>query len=168
MSDYNRATRACFVSQLRPELFEAIQHYFQEHCLGDPEAETLLCCETVSTRKSAGWLSSWLDGESDETIYTGIILTEQWLIWVCSGDKSGLLLNAARLKEIQARAYASGLTGDTGLEVCGYVEGSKGRARGYIGLGPEAAAQEFCEAVHQAISKISPPEKKGIAKWFGD
>jgi elongation factor P--beta-lysine ligase len=51
MSDYNRTTRECSVSQLRPELFQAIRAYFQEHQLGELETETLSCIETISQKK---------------------------------------------------------------------------------------------------------------------
>jgi hypothetical protein len=166
MSDYNRTTRGCLVSQLRPELLQAVQRYFREHQLGDPEAETLMCCETISTKKNANRLVSWLNAESDRTIHTGMLLTAQWLIWVRRGDRSGLVLTAANLKEIHVKDYASKLTRDTGLEVFGYIAGSKGRIRGYVGLGPEEAAHEFCEAVKQAIEKANPPSKRRLPKWL--
>ena len=167
MSDYNRTTRECLVSQLHPELLQAIQHYFQEHNLGDLEAETLLCCETISTKKRANRLISWLNAGLDRTIHTGMLLTARWLIWVRSGERSGLVLTAANLKEIRAKTYTSKLTQDTGLEVYGYIAGSQGRVRGYIGLGSGEAAHKFCEAVKQAIEKVNPPSKKGLPKWLG-
>jgi len=165
MSKYTRTTRECRVSQLHPDLLHAIQNYFQEHQLGQLEAETLRCCETISTKKSARRPVSWLNDNPDTTIYTGMLLTAQWLIWVRNGDQSGLLLNAANLQDIKARAYSSRLTNDTGLEISGHIAGSKGHARGYIGLGPEAAVQEFCEAVRQAIAEAKPPGKQGL--WSG-
>lgn len=168
MSDYQRTTRECSVKQLHPELFQAVRNYFQENKLGDMEAETLLCCETVSKKKSAGRLASLLKGESDTTIYAGMLLTSQRLIWVRNGDQSGTLLTAAKLKEIQVRAYASMFAKDTGLEIFGYIEGSKSRVRGYVGMGAELAAQKFCEEVRQAIDKVNPPTKKrkGWARWL--
>ena len=36
MSDYNRTTRECQVSQLHPEVLLALRNYFQEQKLGDP------------------------------------------------------------------------------------------------------------------------------------
>jgi hypothetical protein len=167
MSDYNRTTRECPVSQLHPKVRQAIRNYFQEHKLGDLEAETLICCETISEKKSAGRLVSWLNGELDTTIYTGMLLTSQWLIWVRSGEKSGTLLAAANLENISAREYFSMLTQDTGLEVSGYIEDSKDRMRGYIAMGPESAAQKFCDEVKQAITKAKPPTQKGWPKWLG-
>jgi len=166
MSDYMRTTRECSVRQLHPEQLEAIQSYFQEHRLGDLAAETLLCCETISRRKNSSRLVSLLKGESDTTIQTGIVLTPQWLIWVRRGEHSGLLLNAANLKEIRARAYVSIFTKDTGLEILGYIDHSKGLVQGYIGMGTEPAAQKFCEEVIKAIFIVNPPSKRSLPRWL--
>jgi hypothetical protein len=167
MSDYNRTTRECSVSQLHPELRQAIQSYFQAHELGDLESEALMCCETISEKKNIGGLGSMLKGVEDTTIHMGMLLTSQWLIWVRRGDQSGIVLNIANLKEIQARAYASIFPKDTGLEILGYIGETKNQARGYIGMGPELAAQKFCEEVRKAISVVTPPAKKGWPKWMG-
>ena len=167
MSDYNRTTRECPVNQLHPELRQAVQNYFQKHELGDPETETLMCCETVSTRKSSGWVGTLLNGGEDTTIHTGMLLTSEWLIWVRKGDQSSTVLNAASLKEIQVKAYLSLLNKDNGLEITGYTRDSQGRARGYVGMGTELAAQRFCEEVEKAVAKVKPPAEKGFARWFG-
>ena len=126
MSNYNRTTRECSVHQLHPKLRQAVQSHFQEHNLGDPETETLMCCETISEKKNASGLLSWLKGGADTTIHTGMLLTSQSLIWIRTGDQSGTLLNSANLKEIHARAYQSVLTKETGLEIFGLIGSSKG------------------------------------------
>ena len=167
MSDYNRTTRECSVNQLHPELLQAIRGYFQEHELGDLEAETLMCCETISEKKDFDRLTSLLKGAEDTTIHTGMLLTSQWLIWVRRGDQSGTVLNIANLKEIQVRSYMSILAKDTGLEIFGYIGNSKGQVRGYVGMGTELATQKFCEEVKKAISNVQPPTKKSLPKWLG-
>jgi len=166
MSEYIRTTRECSVSQLHPELRQAIQNYFQEHKLGALQAETLMCCETISRKKSAGKMVSWLNGKPDTTVYTGMLLTSQWLIWVHHGDQSGTLLNAADLKQIRAEFYTSPLTKDSGLEIVGFIGDAKNRVRGYVGMGADLVAQKFCEEVKQAITKANPPTKKGLFKWL--
>jgi hypothetical protein len=167
MSEYIRTTRECSVSQLHPELLHAIGNYFQEHKLGALEAETLLCCETLSKKKSTSKLASWLSGNLDTTIYTGMLLTSQWLIWVHYGDQSGTRLNAANLEEIRAEFYTSPLTKDAGLEIFGYIGDVKNRVRGYIAMGADPAAQKFCDEVTQAINKVNPPPaKKGLFRWL--
>ena len=107
MSEYNRTTRECFVSQLDPEVRQAFRKYFQEHQLGDLEVETLRCCETISRKKNLGGLFSWLYGSVDSTVHTGILLTSQWLIWARRGDKSGTRLTAANLSHISVREHSS-------------------------------------------------------------
>jgi len=166
MSDYNRTTRECSVSQLQPELRQAIQNYFQEQNLGDPETETLLCCETVSTRKSSGWLDSLLSGNVDATIHMGMLLTAELLIWVRKGDQSATVLTAADLKEIQVKVHASLFDKDNGLEIVGFVRDSQSRIRGYVGMGAEPAAQKFCEEVEKAVARVKPPAEKGFARWL--
>jgi hypothetical protein len=168
MSDYNRTTRECSVNQLHPELRQAIRSYFQEHDLGNLEAETLMCCETISEKKNIGRPVSLLKGAEDTTIHTGMLLTSQWLIWARRGDQSGIVLNAADLKEIQAKTYTSILTQDTGLEIFGYIGNTKSQVRGYVGMGTELSAQKFCEEVDKAISNVQPPPtKKSWPKWLG-
>jgi hypothetical protein len=167
MSDYNRTTRECSVNQLHPEVLRALRNHFQEHQLGELEAESQMCCETISRKKDAGGLFSGWTAAEDTTIHTGILLTSQWLIWVRTGDKSGTRLTAANLNYISVKQYASIFTRDTGLEVSGYIEGSRSLIRGYIGMGPESTTQKFCDAVMQAINKANPPVKKTWPKWMG-
>jgi len=165
MSEYTRTVRDCSIRQLHPELLKAFQKYSQEHNLGDVEMETRLCCEVISKKRSMGRLASWLSDKPDTIIYTGILLTSQWLIWVHHGDKSGTLLNAASLQKIGARYHAPLFSNDAGLEIVGYIGESNARVRGYIGMGTDPAAQKFCEEVQQAIIIANPPGPKTIFKW---
>ncbi len=163
MSEYVRATQVCSVDQLHPELLHAIQDYFQEHGLGDLEAETIICCETVSRKKQAGRLISWLNGSSpDAIIHTGMLLTSRWLIWVHHGDHTGTLLNAADLKFIRAGFYSPLFPKDAGLEIVGLIGEAKERVRGYVGMGPDPDTHKFCEAVSQAITEANPPTRRGL------
>jgi hypothetical protein len=167
MSDNTRTTRACSFSQLQPELRQVIRTYFQEHQLGDPEAETRMCCETISKKKPAGKLAAWLEGETDTTIHTGMLLTSQRLIWARHGDKSGTKLTAANLKSISVREHASVMGQNPGLEITGYVEGRKSKIHGYIGMGPEEVAKKFRELVKDAINEVNPPAKNSWYRFLG-
>jgi hypothetical protein len=77
------------------------------------------------------------------------------LIWARYGDHTGATVSSAKLQEVRVRPFVSRLMQDSGLEVSGYIRDSKGRVRGYIGMGPEPAAQKFCERVQEAIDKIN-------------
>jgi len=166
MSDYVRFTRECSFGQLRPELVRALREYAQNHReLGNVEVEVLMCCETTSEKKRAGALAARLGDDPDTILYTGMLVTPQWLVWARFGDESGISVYSAKLQDVQVRAFASRLVKDTGMEVSGYIGDSKGRVRGYIGMGPEPAAQKFREQVQKAIEKVNPkPTKKRL--WF--
>jgi len=166
MSDYIRFTRECSFDQLRPELARAIREYAQNHReLGNIEVEVLMCCETTSERKHTGALAALIEGDPDTILYTGMLVTPQWLIWARSGDKSDTRVSSAKLLDIQVRAFASILVKDAGMEVSGYIGDSKARVRGYIGMGPEPATQQFCDQVQKAIEKATPkPAQKRF--WF--
>jgi hypothetical protein len=164
VSVYSRFTRECSFGQLRPELARAIREYSQNHReLGNVEVEVLMCCETTSEKKSTDALAALLGEEPDIILYTGMLVTPQWLIWARYGEKSGVTVLSAKLQEVQVRAFASRLMKDSGMEVSGYVGDSKRRVRGYIGMGPEPAAQKFCDQVQKAIEKVNPkPAKKRL------
>jgi hypothetical protein len=165
MSEYIRTTRECSISQFHPELRQALRKYFEEHELGDLQAEILMCCETVSRKKNTGKSGSWLSDSPDTTIYTGTLLTSRFLFWAHYGDRSGTLVNGANLDEIRAEPYTALFTKDTGLDIVGYISGAKSRVHGRIGMGTELAAQKFCEEVKKAITQINPPTKKSIFGW---
>jgi hypothetical protein len=164
MSDYVRFTRECSFGQLRPELARAIREYAQNRReLGNVEVEVLMCCQTTSEKKPVGALAALLGDNPDTILYTGMVVTPQWLIWARYGDKSGIRVSSAKLQDVQVKVYASLLVKDTGMEVSGYIGDSRGKVRGYIGMGPEPAAQKFCEQVQKAIEKVNPkPAKKSL------
>jgi hypothetical protein len=167
MSDYIHTTRECSVSELHPELLQAIQNYFQEHAVGNLQSDVVMCCETVSSRKNGSMAASWLDGRPNTTIYTGMVLTSQWFIWVHHGDQSGTQVHAASLNEIQAEFYTPLFSKDAGLRIVGFVGEDNAHVRGYIGMGNNPAAQKFCEEVKQAILKANPPTRRDFFKWLG-
>ena len=167
MSSYQRSTRECSVNQVKPELLRAMQEYFQAHNLGEIETETLSCCETVSEKKAGSLLSGWLEIDMDTTIYTDIVLTAQSLVWARSGDRSGLHVVGAKLMNIRTRSQVSLFSKDFGLEINGLIEDTKSNIRGLIGLGPEPAAQKFCDEVYQAIEKINPTPVRKFPAWMG-
>jgi hypothetical protein len=167
MSDYTRSTRECTFDQLRPDLRRAILEFARMGEIGSLPDSILGCCETKSEKKAGGFFSGWFESGADHIIYTGALFTAEWLVWARSGDLSGTHVTAARLADIQVKPFASLLVRDNGLEVFGYVGDSKSRIRGYIGMGPEPAAQAFCQAAQQAAEKINPPNKKFFSGMGG-
>jgi hypothetical protein len=167
MSNYQRSTRECSVTQLNPELRRAMLEYFQTHNLGELETEVIACCETNAEKKPGSWLSDWLEPGSDATVFTGIVLTAQSLVWARTREKASVLVVGADLMNIRTRAHVSFFSKDLGLEVTGLIENSKNNIHGIIGLGPEPAAQKFCDEVAQAIEKINPAPVRKFPRWMG-
>lgn len=167
MSNYTRSTRECSVNQLRPELRRALEEYFQKNTLGELEAETQLCCETVSEKKEISWLASMLGEKPEGLLYTAMLLTSTHLIWARGNQQTSVNVNAADLKFIRAKPYASLLIKDNGLEISGPLGNSKAVVLGYVGMGPEPITQKFCEEVQQAIARINPASTKKWPSWMG-
>jgi hypothetical protein len=167
MIGYNRTTRECSANQIHPSLYPAIREYFQTHQLGDLDMETLLCCETISEKRNPGKLASFLEGNPDSITHLAILLTAEWLIWARNGDRSGTIVTGAKLKVIQVNALVARRTKGMELEVSGFIAGSKEYVRGNLEMGPDVAAQKFCEVVGQAVLKANPPAKRKFPRWMG-
>lgn len=164
MSLYTRTTRICSVSQLDPALSQPIRDYFQSRQLGDVEAVTLACCQTVSEKQASGKLGQLLDGNPDANSRLAILLTPDWLVWARKGDTSGIVVNGARLAVIKVQAFTARRTNYMELQVSGFMNASKEFVRGNLELGPDLDARKFCEQVVQAVTKMKPPPRK---KFFG-
>ena len=54
------------------------------------------------------------------------------------------------------------------LEVSGFMVDSKDYVRGNLEMGPDVAAQKFCEAVQKAVLKANPPAKRKFFGWTRD
>ena len=167
MGDYTRSTRECSVSQIQPELRRALEEYFQKNSLGELEAETLLCCETVSEKKESGWLAVWLGDKAEPLVYTAMLLTSTHLAWARGSQQTGVNVNTADLMFIRVKPFASLFIRDAGLEISGLLGNSKGIALGYVGMGPEPITQKFCDEVRQAIDKVNPPSARKWPAWMG-
>jgi hypothetical protein len=135
-----------------------MRDYIENQKLVGIENEILMCCETTSEQKThnkSSGLLTWLGEDDPDTIvYTGMFVTSQWLVWARIGDKSGTLVTSAHLRNVKVKPFSSKLTEDTGLEVSGFIGDAPGRVKGYIGMGPEDAAQRFCAEVVQAADKL--------------
>jgi hypothetical protein len=167
MSGYNRTTRECSVSQIHPSLYQAIREYFQAHQLEDQDTGTILCCETISERRNTGKLASVLDGNPDTTIHLAILLTAEWLIWARNGNQTGTVITGTKLQVIQVKAFVTRRTKDMELEVSGFIADTKEYVRGNLEMGPDVAAQKFCEVAAQAVLKANPPAKRKYPRWMG-
>jgi hypothetical protein len=168
MIGYTSTTRECSASQIHPSLYRLTKEFFQTHQLGDLDTETLECCETISEKQNPGKLSSFLDGNPDSTIHLAILLTAEWLIWGRSGDRSDAIVTGTKLNLIRVKAFVTKRTKDMQLEVSGFMTDSKEYVLGNLGMGPDLAAQKFCEAIQRAVLKANPPAKRKVFGWTRD
>lgn len=166
MAGYQHSTQECSFTKLDSALLRAAREYFQAHQLGSPETQVLRCVETFSTKKPGGWLDAWLDPGADQTFKAAILLTATHLVWGRSGERTGVHFVGAQLINIRARAHVGLFSKGGGLDVSGFFEGSRVRLRGTIALGPQEAAQKFCDAVQQAVEKVNP-EPAAWPAWMG-
>jgi hypothetical protein len=167
MFDYTRTTRTCSVSQLHPSLAQAIRDYFQTKQVGDPDKDTVLCCETISTREKPTKLFGWLDGNPDTNIHLATLLTSEWLIWARTGDQTGTVVTGAKLQVIKVKAFVTKHAKNMELEITGFLSDSKEYVRGNLEMGPDIAAQKFCDTVGLAVQEVKPPVKHKFPRWMG-
>lgn len=167
MSRYIRTTRECSVSQLHPSLVQAVREYFQKYQLGDVDTGVLKCCETISEERNAGRLSTFLDGNPDKVIRLALLHTADWLIWAASGDQSGIKVNGARLFGLKVKVFVARRSEYMQLEISGIIGNTKEYVRGTLEMGPELAAQKFCEEVEKAVLKVNPPVKRKFLGLMG-
>ena len=167
MPKYVRTTRECAVGQVKPEILRSMREYFRKHDLGPLESECLSCCETVSEQVSGSGLPAWLDTNA-QRFSTVIVLTERSLIWcrLVDGDAQIPVVIGAQLVNIVARGRTGIFSKEFGLEVTGLIEESRSNIHGVIALGPEPAAQKFCDDVQAAIQKINPPNERKWPAWM--
>jgi hypothetical protein len=158
VADFNRTTKECSFDELQPDLVQAMRDYFENQKLVGIENEILMCCETTSEKKtpnkSNGLLAFLGEVDPDVIVHTGMFVTPEWLVWARMGDKSGTLVTSAHFRNVKVKPFSSRFNDDTGLEVSGFIGDAPGRVKGYIGLGPEEAAQRFCAEVVQAADKL--------------
>lgn len=152
MSEYQRTTRECSMSDLHPELVRAIREYARKRQLGDVESEVLICCETTSERQKKGLLNR-LFGDPDAVHHTAMLLTPRLLIWGTTGEKRGTSIISARLSDIEVRDYDSSVIEDSGLDVFGFLNQSPERVQAFIGLGREQAAERFGRALKERVAQ---------------
>ena len=164
MSSFILTTRECPAGQLQPVLYRAIQDFSQAHAVGDLDSSVLFCCETTASRPTPGSIAALLDGNPDTATHLAVIVTPEWLIWARTGDKTGLLAAGARLKGLQVKTFVSKHSKNMELEVSAFLGDPREFVRGSLELGPEPAAQKFCEEVMQAVGRLNPPAKK---RFFG-
>jgi hypothetical protein len=146
---YDRKTRICQLSDLRPDHQQAIAEHCTLYNLGDLGGQARLCGETISEKKQQG-LMSRLTGGGDRLIYASVIITPPWLIWVVSTEKQKPVVLSAKLNEIEVTHYDPRLIPDYGLNILARPTDTTEHGSHFIGLSEDDAGKRLHDEIMQA------------------
>ena len=149
MSDWKRSTREVSFENLMPEMVTAINKHIEQYNLGPVLSDALMCIQTDSEKPKKGLFGS------QETVYTGAVITPRWLMWVTSGTKTETAVLSAQLSDIVVQDYVqtqfAKMIPDSGLNVSGKFTDISENITAFIGLDESAAGNKFKETVIKAV-----------------
>ena len=152
MKAYTRSTSECAFSDLRPELVAAIREHVEKYKLEDIESSLLICCETTSTIQKTGFFIS-----DPKTTITGMLVTNQLLIWTNGKKKDKPIVRSALLRNIDAQDFENTamyqVNPDSGLNVTGRYTDVTKQGQAFIGLGTDPDGEKFRQVLQHAIQK---------------
>jgi hypothetical protein len=167
MTEYRRNTRACTLDHLRPELARAVRDHLPTVGLAEAAHDTWVVCETTSDKINTSRLDALFDGDPDTVSYLALILTPDRLIWARSGDHSTTVAASALLKDLRVRVFRPRGTQDFGLQLNVRTGGLRASVSGQLLMGPEPAAEKFCEELGQAMHGLLKLQPKRRPPWPG-
>jgi hypothetical protein len=142
VGDWSRATRELAFENLPQDLQASIRQHLERYNLGDILADSLMSIETSSEKVRRGLL-----GKGRELVVMAAVVTPRWLVWAIRGNSADVTVMSARLAEVVIQDYAdtkfAKMVPDAGMEVSGSFTDVADRGAAFIGLGPEAASEEF-------------------------
>ena len=152
MNAYTRSTSECAFSDLRPELLAAIREHVQKYKLEDIESSLLICCETTSTIQKTGLFTS-----DPKTTITGMLVTNQLLIWTNGKKRDKPIVRSALLRNIDTQDFENTamyqVNPDSGLNVTGRYTDVTKQGQAFIGLGTDPDGEKFRQVLQHAIQK---------------
>lgn len=152
MSDWKRNTKEVSFDGLRTELSAAIKSHVEQYQLGDILSDAWICVQTDSEKIKKGLFGG------AEIVYTGAVITPNWLIWAVSGTKTRTSVLSALLLDIVVQDYAKSsfakMVHDTGLNVSGKFTDASENGSAFIGLDDGEAARRFKETVIDAVQSV--------------
>ena len=149
MSDWKRNTREVSFENLTPEMVTAIKKHIEQYNLGPVLSDALMCIQTDSEKPKKGPFGS------QETVYTGSMITPRWLMWVTSGTRTETAVLSAQLSEIVVQDYLqtqfAKMIPDSGINVTGKFTDVSENRTAFIGLDESPTGNKFKEIVIKAI-----------------
>ncbi len=153
MSDYNRSTRECLISQIRPEMLAAIRAYVEKNELEEVESGAKFCVETTNEKKKGGLFGGPPASDPDKVHYAAIVITPPWFIGVTFGEKAGVTVTFMPLRNLEVKEYQfAHMIPDTGIEVTGFRPGDSERGSIFWGLGTEPAADRLRTTLKEVVA----------------
>lgn len=147
-----RSTRECTFADLRPELLTAIRKHIEKNKLGDVESSLLICCETTSTIQKIGLFTN-----GSETTITGMLVTDQLLVWTNEKKKNKPTVRSAWLRNIDVQDFENTamhqVNPDSGMNITGRYTDVTKQGQAFIGLGTDLAGEKFRQVLQHAIQK---------------
>ena len=152
MNAYIRSTRECTFADLRSELVIAIRKHIEKYRLEDIESTLLICCETTSTTQKTGLFTN-----GSETTITGMIVTQQLLIWTNGKKRDEPIVRSALLRNIDVQDFENTamhqINPDSGMNITGRYTDVTKQGQAFIGLGIDPDGEKFRQMLQHAIQK---------------
>jgi len=152
MNAYTRSTRECTFVGLHPELVTAIRNHIEKYKLGDLESSLLICCETTSISQKTGLFTS-----DSETTVTGMLVTEQLLVWTNGKKKDKPTVRSAWLRNIDVQDFENTamyqVNPDSGMNITGRYTDVTKQGQAFIGLGIDPDGEKFRQMLQHAMQK---------------
>jgi hypothetical protein len=149
----SRKTRVCTLDTLDEALKNAIRAHAAKYGLDDLESDILMCCETLSVRRT-----HWLLGGIKTTL-SAVYITPKWLVWAESSGRNEAAAGTAQLSQIDVRDYGAttqyAITPDQGLNITGRYTDKNRTGITFIVLDAEADGQKFRDVLQEALRKTA-------------
>ncbi|MCI0549315.1 MAG: hypothetical protein L0287_00010 [Anaerolineae bacterium] len=149
MSDWKRNTREVSFENLTPEMVTAIKKHIEQYNPGPILSDAMMCIQTDSKKPKKGLFGS------EETVYTGAVITPRWLVSVTSGTKTKTTVLSAQLNDVVVQDYAqtkfAKLIPDSRMNVTGKFTDVSENSTAFIGLDESPTGDKFKEIVINAV-----------------
>lgn len=130
-------------------MIASINIHIEQYNLGPILSDAIMCIQTVSEKSKKGLF------DSEETVFTGAVITPRWLAWGTNGTKMETTVLSAQLKDIVIQDYAqtefAKMIPDSGINVTGKFTDVSENSTAFIGLDGSAAGDKFKEIVIKTV-----------------
>jgi hypothetical protein len=166
MSTTQLTTRECTLTELRPELLEAVRAHAQRQHWDNFEAQVAACCETSTERSSTNRFEVWLNGGATTHSCLALIATPDRLIWAFSSDTVPAGAASALFKEMRLKIFTPKRSANIVVDIYARMDGSRDKSGGRFMLDDGPDARHFAEEVKRLTDPLIQPEKPR-RKLFG-